>query len=132
MIGVDTNVLIRLFINDEAEQHAKADAFFAARSPEDAAFISLVTTIEFVWVLTRSYKRPQDEALGLLKIVLSSRDAVVEMAEAVASAVQTALDTKGDYADVIIAQAGQRAGCSHSVSFDEPAAKRIPEMELLA
>ena len=132
MIGVDTNVLIRLFINDEAEQHAKADAFFAARSPEDAAFISLVTTIEFVWVLTRSYKRPQDEALGLLKIVLSSRDAVVEMAEAVASAVQTALDTKGDYADVIIAQAGQSAGCSHSVSFDEPAAKRIPEMELLA
>jgi predicted nucleic-acid-binding protein len=132
VIGVDTNVLIRLFINDEVEQHAKANAFFAARSPENAAFVSLVTTIEFVWVLTRSYKRPQDEALGLLKIVLSSRDAVVEMAEAVASAVQTALDTKGDYADVLIAQAGHRAGCSHSVSFDEPATRRIPGMDLLA
>lgn len=132
MIGVDTNVLVRLFVNDEAEQHAKAKAFFAARSPEDAAFVSLATTIEFVWVLTRSYKRPQDEALGLLKIVLSSRDAVVEMAEAVASAVHTALDTQGDYADVLIAQAGHRAGCSHSVSFDGPATKRIPGLELLA
>ena len=132
MIGVDTNVLVRLFVNDEPEQHARANAFFEARTPEDAAFVSLATTMEFVWVLTKSYKRPQDEALGLLKIVLSSRDAVVEMAEAVASAVETALDTKGDYSDVIIAQAGRRAGCSHTLTFDRPAAKSISGMEIIA
>ena len=132
MIGVDTNVLIRLFVNDHPEQHASANAFFAARTPDDAVFVSLATTMEFVWVLTRSYKRPQDEALGLLKIVLSSRDAVVEMAEVVAGAVETALDTKGDYSDVIIAQAGRRAGSSRTVTFDKPAAERIPGMDLLA
>jgi predicted nucleic-acid-binding protein len=132
VIGVDTNVLIRLFVNDEPEQHAKANAFFGARTPDDAAFVSVATTMEFIWVLTRSYKRPQDEALGLLKIVLSSRDAVVEMADSVANAVETAFDTKGDFSDVIIAQAGRRAGCSHSVTFDRPAAERIPGMDLLA
>lgn len=131
MIGVDTNVLIRLFIKDDPVQHAQANAFFLARSPEDAVFVSMTTTIEFVWVLTRSYKRPQDEALGLLKIILTSRDAVVEMADAVAGAVETALDTKADFSDVIIAQTGQRAGCSHTVTFDRPAAKLVPEMDLL-
>ena len=132
MIGVDTNVLVRLFINDEPEQHARANAFFGERTPEDAAFVSLATTMEFVWVLTRSYRRPQDEALGLLKIVLSSRDAVVEMAEVVASAVETALDTKADYSDVIIAQAGRRAGSSGTVTFDKAACERVAGMDLLA
>lgn len=131
MIGADTNVLVRLFVEDEPRQHKAAVAFFDARSPDDPVFVSLVTVVEFCWVLKRSYKRPQSEILDLVRQVLASKDAVVESAAQIYEAVETASRTGGDFSDVVIANAGRRVGCEKTMTFDQPAAKDIPGMELL-
>jgi predicted nucleic-acid-binding protein len=131
VIGVDTNVLVRLFIDDDHHQHGLATRFFDGRDRDDPAFVSVVTTVEFVWVLTRSYKKPAEEALRLLRDVLDSQDAVMEEASHVRAAIEEALATKAEFSDVVIARTGQRAGCSRTVTFDGPAADRIPGMALL-
>lgn len=132
MIGVDTNVLVRLFVSDDETQHQLARKFFAARSRSDAAFVSLVVAVEFVWVLTRAFRRKQAEALSLLRIVLTSEDAVVEQDERLLLAVQLALETEADFADILIGGAGELAGCTTTVTFDRDASRRISGMELLA
>lgn len=131
MIGVDTNVLVRLFVNDDPVQHVLAKAFFAARTRDDPAFVSMTCAVEFIWVLTRSFRQPPDRALGLLRLVLTSEDAVVEGSAEVREAMQIALEQGADFADAVIMLAGARAGASHSVTFDRGAARTVPGMDLL-
>ncbi|MEO5806106.1 PIN domain-containing protein [Devosia sp.] len=131
MIGVDTNVLLRLFLDDDKDQHRVAKAFFAARTRDDAAYVSVVTAVEFVWVLKRVYRRTQAEALSLLQLVLSSEDAVLEAGDRIRRALEIALETGADFADVLIAGSAEFAGCEKTLTFDKVAAQRVPGMEVL-
>lgn len=131
MIGADTNVLVRLFVNDDVDQHSKATAFFTARTREDPAFISTTCAVEFVWVLTRVFRLTQADALAMLRRVVMSQDAVVERVGEVREAIQVALDGGGDFADAMISLASERAGARTVVTFDLDAARRVPGMELL-
>lgn len=131
MIGVDTNVLVRLFITDEQSQHRRAVRFFAARTADEPAFISIVTVIEFYWVMKRSYQRSHDEVLAMLSRIVTSEDAAVEDADEVLASIESARTHGADFSDVLIARSAHRRGCSHTVTFDKPAAKHVPGMELL-
>jgi predicted nucleic-acid-binding protein len=130
VIGVDTNVLVRLFTADDAEQHEKAASFFRERSAASPAFVSAVTMAETVWVLGFSYRLSQAAILDAMLTLLETDDLVVEAADAllaVRDAGKPAL-----LADFIVVHLGRRAGCSHSVTFDRQAARAVPGMELLA
>jgi predicted nucleic-acid-binding protein len=131
LIGVDTNVLVRLFVDDDRRQHQLAVRFFDGRSATDAAFISLVTVVEFFWVMTRTYKRPPKATVELLAGMLESEDAVFEEADEVRQTIAVAQETGADLADLLIARGGAVAGCTTTVTFDQPAAKSVPGMELL-
>jgi len=131
VIGVDTNVLVRLLTADDEEQHRIALKFFEARSQESPAFVSAVTLAETIWVLRRSYGFSADDVLSNLSAILDSDDFVVESRQAV----QMVRDGQGNapqLVDFIIAQLGLRAGCARTVTFDRSAARAIPSMELLA
>lgn len=130
MIGVDTNVLVRLLTADNAEQHAKALRFFAGRSGSDPAYVSAVTMAETVWVLRFGYGLPHADILDAVSSLLDTDDFVIDGRDALA-----AVKNDGKPAlltDFLVAQLGLRAGCSHTVTFDRRAAEAIPSMELLA
>lgn len=131
MIAVDTNVLVRLFVNDDERQHNAATLFFASRSREDPVFVGVTCAVEFIWILTRSYKQSQANALALLRRVVTSEDAVVERIVEVREAIEIALEKGADFSDVMIVLAAQREGASSVVTFDRPAARDVPGMELL-
>ena len=131
MIGVDTNVLVRLFVDDDRRQHRLAVQFFDKRSATDAAFISTVTIVEFFWVMTRTYKRTSQAVLDLLAGMLESEDAVFEGSDQVRQTIATAQATGADLADLLIARSGEMAGSRTTVTFDQPAVRRVPGMELL-
>ncbi len=49
MIGVDTNILVRYLVGDDAAQAAAAERFFEVRcSPERPAFVDRVVMAELV------------------------------------------------------------------------------------
>jgi predicted nucleic-acid-binding protein len=131
MIGVDTNVLVRLFVDDEPRQHNVAVRFFDARSAADAAFISVVTAVEFFWVMTHTYRRPVRMVLDLLADMLGSEDAVFEKADEIRQTIALARETGADFADLLVARSGEIAGCTATATFDRPAARSVPGMELL-
>lgn len=53
--AIGTNVLLRLFVNDDKAQAAKARALIEAHAAEDhSLWIADVVLVELVWALTRS------------------------------------------------------------------------------
>lgn len=132
MIGVDTNVLARLFLQDDEKQTRLAQQFFAKRSAEDPAFISVAALVEFIWLLTSRYKYPVEAVYRALGIIFVSANVRIEQEEMVKAAVYLAEKTGADIPDAIIAAVAGEHECSATVTFDRNAAKRVPGMELLA
>ncbi len=131
MIGVDTNVLVRLFVVDNPRQSEVAGQFFASRSSANPAFVSLVVVAELVWLLNDTYDFSHAAIVGVLDKLLASPDFALEHHEFVSDAVMMAQQKKIDIADFLIARTAVANGSRATVTFDQNAAKSIPGMELL-
>ncbi len=131
MIGVDTNVLARLIVADDQAQLEAAKRFFAVRSPDNPAFISLVVIAELVWILDYSYGFRASRIVETMERLLASDDFAIEEPDYLRDAVALAKVKRIDIADYLISQIALRHGCSVTVTFDSTAGKRIPGMELL-
>jgi predicted nucleic-acid-binding protein len=131
MIGVDTNVLLRLFVNDNEAQHRAAKAFFAQRSAGDPAFVSSIVLAELIWALSKRYGYPRERITGLVDGIASSTDFVVEQSEIVGRAVEHCRGTNSNLTDVLVSLLASVRGCERTMTFDRDAAKLVPGMELL-
>lgn len=130
LIGVDTNVLIRLLTADDPDQHRNALAFFGQCSVDAPAFVSAVTIAETIWVLRTKYRYTHQEVLLTVSGLLDSDDFVIDGRIALE---QMRIAGKPELlSDFLVAHLGQRAGCTHTVTFDRRAARGVPGMTLLA
>lgn len=133
MIGVDTNVVLRLFVVDDEAQHRRSVAFFAGRSADDPAYVNLLVIAELVWLLQRRYGFAMDRIIEVLQVLVESVNVVVERRDLLEAVIAAGPGNhKVSLADRLIAQMNQGAGCRATVTFDRPAADHIPAMELLA
>ncbi|WP_446744743.1 PIN domain-containing protein [Silvibacterium acidisoli] len=130
MIGLDTNVLVRYFQQDDSAQSARANALMSSLSSERPGFVSLIALVELVWVLVRNYEVDRPTIATLLENMLRSRELVIEQAANVRSALQQFRQSKAGFADCLIEQLGAAAGCDYTATFDQNAAKTA-KMRLL-
>jgi predicted nucleic-acid-binding protein len=130
MIAVDANVLLRLFVDDNADQHGKAKRFFSLRGDTDPAYIDLLVLAELVWLLDRRYGYLMEQIVSSIRYLLGTPDVVVEHADLVSRAIE-GVSTRAGLVDHLIAAKAAQAGASHTVTFDRNAAKHVPGMELL-
>ena len=131
MIGVDTNVIVRLLTADAPGQYGAALSFFRDRTTSDPAYVSAITLAETVWVLRRTYGFSAAEITNSVRMILDSDDFVVEESAALRF-IQDQAASPALIADYLIAHLGKVAGCRSTVTFDKRAAKAVPGMELLA
>ena len=131
MIGVDTNVLIRLLAPDDEKQNAAARSFFSDRSPDDPAYVSSVVLAETVWLLRRRLGYSRTAVEDAVRSMLSSDDFHIEHGERLSALLKQGTP-RAEIADYLIAWSADAAGCLNTVTFDKRSAKSIPSMELLA
>lgn len=96
MLAVDTNVLVRLAVDDDAGQTARARAALAGRR----FFVSTTVLLETEWVLRRLYRLDRPALLRTLRAIAGQESSVLENADRV----RTALDDfeRGlDFADAL-------------------------------
>jgi len=130
MIGLDTNVLLRYFTQDHPVQSLKATEFIErSLTPENPGFVSIVTTVETVWVLERTYGLDRKSVGAAIERILQADAFVVEQEREVFIA-SVGLASGFGFADALIEALGARAGCSHTVTFDRKAL-RMPGFEPL-
>jgi predicted nucleic-acid-binding protein len=132
MIGVDTNILLRLYVADHPTQHKAAASFFSSRTEDEPAYIRLIVLVEFVWALRRTYGYSKDDIATLVARMVDAADIRLERAEIVTNALKASDGSAIGFVDAVIALANLADGCSITMTFDKTAARRIPGMELLA
>jgi predicted nucleic-acid-binding protein len=123
MIGIDTNVLVRFLLEDDINQSTRSTAFLASLSPQNPGYISLVTLVELVWVLDRTYRKPRQEIREFLRGLLESNDLIFERYDVVFQAFRGFESSNADFSDCLIERLCASAGCSQTVTFDARAAK---------
>jgi predicted nucleic-acid-binding protein len=115
-ITADINVLVRAAVIDDPIQGAiAAEALLNA----EVVAVTLPSLCEFVWVLSRGYKKRADEVASALRTLIESASVLVDRLAVEAGL--AALERGGDFADGVIAFEGRRAGGPVFVSFDRDA-----------
>lgn len=110
MIGLDTNVLVRYIMQDDPKQTPKANRLIESLTAEKPGFVTVVTVIELVWVLSSAYELERAQIVDTLDVILRSRQLVVDQADQVLRAVRVYGSGKADFADCLIARTPQRRG----------------------
>lgn len=115
-ISVDTNVLARAVLQDDAEQ-----ARTAAQTLEEASLIaiSLPCLCELVWILLRGAQLPKEKVAVAIRALLDAGNVV--MNRPAVEAGLSIIAAGGDFADGVIAYEGNWLGGETFVSFDKKA-----------
>lgn len=132
MIGLDTNIVVRMMAGDEPKQVERIRAFLSARSVDDPAYISALVLAETIWVLESRLQYPRNSVLAAIEQLLTSSDLRIEFGDRMSALLNNRRSDQIDVADHLVAWSAEAAGCSQTLTFDRRAARRIPSMELLA
>lgn len=123
MIGLDTNVLVRYIMQDDAKQSARANRLIDGLTPTDPGYITVVSVIELVWVLSSSYELNRGQVARALDALIHSKQIVVAQAEHIVRALRVYQSGSADFADCLIERMSASAGCTHTYTFDKAASK---------
>lgn len=123
MTGLDTNVLVRYIAQDDPKQSPQATRLIESMTVDAPGYISVISVVELVWVLTGCYNSTKNEICEVLETLLRTKEIVVAHADTVWKALRVFKDGKADFADCLIERSANEAGCSHTATFDRDAAK---------
>jgi len=125
VIGIDTNVLIRYYVDDNPKQHRKAKSFIDSND----IFISNLVLAEAYWVLSKLYKIPSEDIEQVFTHIKRSSNMHLEDDTVSARSVATWKNTSCDFSDALIDNI-YKANGFNTATFDITASKKL-EMLLL-
>lgn len=123
MIGLDTNVLVRYIMQDDAKQAALANRLIEGLTEASPGYVSLVAIVELVWVLESAFDLTRQQVTDALRKLLAVNVFKVDRVAVVASALRSYVDGTADIADCLIERSSALAGCRCTMTFDRAAAK---------
>jgi predicted nucleic-acid-binding protein len=131
MIGLDTNVLLRLFVEDDRAQSDRARRFVNAAAADEPCVVNPVVLAEFAWTLARNFKKKRHEVARLIEGVLSMDDLEVPFRDAAQDALTAYRSGKADFPDYFLAEVNLELGCASTATFDQatldhPAFSSVP------
>lgn len=119
MRAVDTNLLVRLVVRDDADQVKAAEAFVSK-----GAWVSHLVLAETLWVLDAVYHRSHAQLARAIDRLLNHRDLTLQDAEVVALALDRfrARPSLG-FSDCLVLEIARKAGHLPLGTFDRNLAK---------
>ena len=123
MIGLDTNVLVRYIMQDDAKQSPKATKLIESLTTDAPGFVSLVSIVELGWVLSSSYGLTRQQVTQALELLLRTKEVVIDHADQVLKVLRVFKASSADFADCLIERSAASAGCDKTMTFDVGAAK---------
>jgi predicted nucleic-acid-binding protein len=113
-VSVDTNVLVRSAVRDDAKQARAADKVLREAT---VIAVALPCLCEFVWVLRKLYGLQPSDISTAIKALLAATN--VEVNRPAVEMGLSMLEAGGDFADGVIAFEGKWLGGETFVSFDK-------------
>ncbi len=123
-VALDTNVLVRLLVNDDPAQAEQA-AELIDSSP--ACFVPITVALELEWVLRGAYKLPREAVITAFEGLLALRHLHLEQEDLVRRALEW--HRQGlDFADAL--HLSRCEGCEALISFDRQLALSVRQLNL--
>lgn len=124
MIGLDTNVIARIVLADDAAQTRQAAAMLdAAQARSEVVSLSLPVVLELEWVLRSAAKLSKTAVITTLRHLLETELLQIEHEGALEYALHLYEGSKADFAECLFAAKYRMPGCRVMVSFDTQACK---------
>jgi predicted nucleic-acid-binding protein len=119
MNAVDTNLLVRLIVRDDADQLEAAEAFVAR-----GAWVSHLVLAETLWVLDAVYARSAAQIANAVDRMLNHKDLALQDAETVALALNRFRSRPSlGFSDCLVLEIARKAGHLPLGTFDRNLAK---------
>jgi predicted nucleic-acid-binding protein len=119
MRAVDTNVLVRLLVRDDAVQVSAAERFV-----EKGAWVSLLALAETTWVLDSVYNRSPVEVVNAIELLLHHRGLSLQDPDVVAAALDSFRERPAiGFSDCLLLEIARRAGHVPLGTFDRNLAR---------
>ena len=119
MIGLDTNVLLRLWLNDDPAQNERIDALLAEfGSAPGSLLLTDVVLAEAIWTLKSAYR--QDKAAQMLAVrsVLNETAFAFEDRVTVEQAADLFERNACGFSDCLVVAKHARLNCAFTATFD--------------
>jgi len=124
MKAIDTNVLVRFLVTDDARQSAVVrKRLKSAETRGETLFVPLTVLLETIWVLESSYDVAREAIVDSIDDLLRMPVLQMEDADTVRRMVSVARNTNTGLADALIGLVAERAGCDGVLTFDKRASK---------
>lgn len=119
MRAVDTNVLVRLLVRDDAAQVEAAEAFIAS-----GAWVSHLVLAETLWVLDAVYERGQSQLARAIDLLLDHQTLILQDPDIVRAALaQFRARPSLGFSDCLVLETARKAGHLPLGSFDKALAR---------
>ena len=119
MRAVDTNVLVRLVVRDEADQVRAAEEFIAS-----GAWVSHLVLAETLWVLDAVYERSPEQIATAGDMLLNHQHLTVQDSDVVAAAIESFRRRPSlGFSDCLVLEMARKVGNVPLGTFDREFAK---------
>ena len=119
MHAVDTNLLVRLVVRDDADQVTAAEAFVAR-----GAWVSHLVLAETLWVLDAVYNRSPAQISNAIDRLLNHKELTLQDADVVALALDHFRSRPSlGFSDCLVLEIARKAGHLPLGTFDRNLAK---------
>ena len=119
MRALDTNLLVRLLVRDDANQVNAAEGFV-----EKGAWVSHLVLAETLWVLDAVYSRSPTQIANAIDLLLNHQNLTLQDADVVALALATFRSRPSlGFSDCLILEIARKAGHLPLGTFDRNLAR---------
>ena len=129
MIGIDTNILLRLATSDDAAQVKTVTRWLAAHAPAVPLHVNQVVLAEALWTLKSSYGYDRAHLAAFVDALLGNAVFDIEGAASVEDALGMFASGNAEFSDCLIFAKNGRH-CEATITFDR-AARGLPGCVLL-
>ena len=131
MIGIDTNILLLLWLNDDPAQNKRIDSLLAAHGGMPASlFVTDVVLVEAIWTLRSAFEQDKHAQSLAVRSLLEETAFAFEDRDAVLAALSLFEAGSCGFADCLVAVKHARQGCDFTATFDR-GMRKLPGVKVL-
>lgn len=119
MTSFDTNVVVRLLVEDDPLQCERAERAFRRAVAEGGVFFSAVVLVEVAWVLRVACKQDRATIATALRKLIDTTGVTVERDAIVRRAILDFEAGAADFSDYVIRESSREASALPVLTFDE-------------
>jgi predicted nucleic-acid-binding protein len=118
MIGLDAEILLRLFDRSEPALTSRVEALVSVAAPDGGCFVHPLVLAEAASKLERAFKLERAAVAEYLEHILRAPEFVIPNADEALAAVEDFRAGKAAYSDCLLAALNRACGCEVTVTFD--------------